>query len=184
MRCRQHVRQAAEGMIERQRLLIKDIDGSARDLAVSQSLKEISLDHDRPARCIHKSGRWLHECQLRCAHKPARSGAEHQMDADEIRLSEEFVLRYKQSSRCRRALGGEVLAPGDDGHAEGFADLRHCASNVAEAEQSQCPTTEIIADEALPSTASQRCILVHEMTRTGQYSSLSALLDPSYHLEK
>ena len=50
-----------------------------------------------------------------------------------------------------------------------------------EAEQSQRPSTEIIADEALPSTASQRCILVHEMTRTGQWSSLSALLDPSYH---
>ena len=97
------------------------------------------------------------------------------MDTDEIRLSEQLVLRYKQRSRCRRAFGGEVLAPGDDGHAEGFADLRDSASNVAEAEQSQCPSTEIIADEALPSTASQRCILVHEMTRAGQYESPSQL---------
>src|SRR6478672_1120172 len=155
MRSRQQVRQAPEGMIKRQRLLIEDINGRARDLAFSQRLEEASLDHDRPARCVHKSGRRLHEREFRLTHKPSRPTAEHKVDADNIRLSEKLVLRDQYGSRCSRAVGREVLAPSDDRHAEGLADLRNCASDVTEAEQSQRPATEILADEALPSAASQ-----------------------------
>jgi len=57
----QQVRQAAERVVARQRLLIEDIDGRARDFAASEGLNKIGLDHDRPARRIHKSGRRLHK---------------------------------------------------------------------------------------------------------------------------
>src|ERR1700726_4088967 len=46
MRCRQQVRLAAKRMIGRQRLLVKDVDPGAGDFAVSQSRKQIGLDHD------------------------------------------------------------------------------------------------------------------------------------------
>jgi len=142
-------------MVARQRLLIEDIDGRARDLAASKGLNKIGLDHDRPPRRIHKSGRRLHKRQLRCAHKAARTAAEHQVDTDKIRLSEQLVFRNEHGSGCRRTLGGEVLAPRDYGHAEGFADLRYRASDITKAEQSQRLATEIIANEALPPSGSQ-----------------------------
>src|SRR5271163_1919028 len=41
MRCRQQVRLAAQRMIGRQRLLVKDVDPGAGDFAVSQSRKQI-----------------------------------------------------------------------------------------------------------------------------------------------
>jgi hypothetical protein len=135
--------------------LIEDINGRARDFAASESLNQIGLDHDRPARRIHKSGRRLHKRQLRCAHKAARTAAEHQVNTDKIRLLEQLVFRHEYGAGCRRTLGGEVLAPCDYGHAEGLADLRHRASDITEAEQSQRPATEIIANEALPPAGSQ-----------------------------
>src|ERR1700722_2833863 len=53
MRCRQQLRLAAKRMIGRQRLLVKDVDPGAGDFAVTQSRKQIRLDHDRPARRVY-----------------------------------------------------------------------------------------------------------------------------------
>src|ERR1700722_12681948 len=50
MRCRQQVRQAAERVIRRQRLLVEDVDRGAGDLAASPSSEQIGLNHERPAR--------------------------------------------------------------------------------------------------------------------------------------
>src|SRR5580700_6214567 len=61
MWCRQQVRLAAKRMIGRQRLLVKDVDPGAGDFAVSQSRKQIGLDHDRPARRVYQARRGLHE---------------------------------------------------------------------------------------------------------------------------
>jgi hypothetical protein len=37
-------------MVERQRLLVEDIDGCAGDLLISKRRNEICLDYNRPAR--------------------------------------------------------------------------------------------------------------------------------------
>jgi hypothetical protein len=39
-------------VVARQRFLIEDIDGRARDFAASEGLNKIGLDHDRPTRRI------------------------------------------------------------------------------------------------------------------------------------
>jgi hypothetical protein len=48
-------------------------------------------------------------------------------------------------------LSGEVLAPGDDSHAERLPDPRYLATNVAQAEQTECSPCEFVTDIALPS---------------------------------
>src|ERR1700756_5760376 len=53
-RCQQ-VRQRAERMVERQRLLVEDIDGCASDLFVFKRRNEIGLDDDRSARRVYQA---------------------------------------------------------------------------------------------------------------------------------
>jgi hypothetical protein len=62
MRRCQQVRQRAERMVERQRLLVEDIDGGAGDRLTFKRRNEICLDYDRPARRIYQARRRLHEC--------------------------------------------------------------------------------------------------------------------------
>src|ERR1700722_7985640 len=151
VRRRRQVRQAPKGMIGRERLLVKDVNGRPRDLAPSQRLKEIGFDHDRPARCVHKPRRRLHEGELRGTNESARAAAEHKVNADDIGLPKKLVLRKQTDSYGCGTIGGEVLAPGDDRHAEGFADAGNCTSDVTKAEHAECAPAQILADEALPS---------------------------------
>src|SRR5580704_17320846 len=62
MRRRQQVRQRAERMVERQRLLVEDVDGSAGDRLGFERRNEICLNHDRSARRVYQARRRLHEC--------------------------------------------------------------------------------------------------------------------------
>ena len=132
MRRRQQVRQRAERMVERQRLLVEDIDGSASDLFVFKRRNEIGLDDDRSPRGIYQARRRLHEPQFRGADKASRPAAEHKMNRDDIRLLEQFVLRDEFGADFGRALAREILAPGDHLHTEGVADPCHGAADVAE----------------------------------------------------
>src|SRR6202030_335643 len=84
MRCCQQARQRAERMVERQRLLVEDIDGGAGDRLIFKRRNEIRLDHDRSARRVYQARRRLHECQFRRGDKAARPSTEHQMDRDDI----------------------------------------------------------------------------------------------------
>src|SRR5271163_4566325 len=61
MRRCQQVWQRAERMVERQRLLIEDIDGCASDLLLLKRRNEIGLDDDRSTRGIYQARRWFHE---------------------------------------------------------------------------------------------------------------------------
>src|SRR3981189_2884457 len=62
MRRCQQVRERAERMVERQRLLVEDIDGGAGDRLVFKRRNEICLDYDRSARRVYQARRRLHEC--------------------------------------------------------------------------------------------------------------------------
>src|SRR5580700_11229024 len=72
MRRCQQVRQRAERMVERQWLLVKDIDGSTGDLLGFERGNEIRLDHDRAARRVYQARRRFHERQFRGTDKAAR----------------------------------------------------------------------------------------------------------------
>src|ERR1700736_5775180 len=80
MRRCQQVRQRAERMIDRQRLLVEDIDGCAGDRLSFKGRNDIRLDEDRSARRVHQARRRLHECEFGRTDKAARPAAEHQMD--------------------------------------------------------------------------------------------------------
>src|ERR1700722_11467618 len=111
-------------MVERQWLLVEDIDGCPGNLFLCKRRYQIGLDHDRSARSIYEAPRWLHERQCRGADEAARPVAEHQMNGDDIRFLEQLVLRDECGADFGRALGREILAPGDHLHAEGIADPR------------------------------------------------------------
>src|SRR5260370_2178073 len=61
MRRRQQVRQAAERVLGRQRLLVEDIDRCAGDLLIFKRRNEVRLNHDLSARRVYQARRRLHE---------------------------------------------------------------------------------------------------------------------------
>ena len=127
----QEVWQAAEWMVARERLLIKNVHGRAGDLTFAQHFKEIGFDHDWSARRIHKSCRRLHKGEFCGTHEAARALAEDHVDGEDIRLPEQLILRNEFGARCRGAIGGEILAPRDDPHAEGLTDLSNRRSDIS-----------------------------------------------------
>jgi hypothetical protein len=54
-------------------------------------------------------------------------------------LLEQLLLRDERGAHFSRALGGEILAPGDHFHTEGVADLCHRTADVAETQDTERP---------------------------------------------
>ena len=155
-------------MVERQRLLVKDIDGSTGDLPGFERGNQIRLYHDRSARRVHQAGCGFHDRKLRGADQTARPIAKDDMDGDHIRPPEQFLLGDQLSVHCRCALGRQILTPGNHMHAECLADLGDGAADIPETENAQCSPGHVIADEPLPTAAPQRCVFGDEMAGTGQ----------------
>src|SRR4029077_4005290 len=109
-----------------------------------------------------------HECQFRRGDKAARPSTEHQMDRDDIRLLEQLVLRDECGAHFSRALGREILAPGDHLHTEGVADPSHRTADVAETQDTERPPGHAITYRLLPSATAQRRVLDDEITGTAQ----------------
>src|SRR5882762_10852930 len=72
------------------------------------------------------------------------------MNAEEIRLAEQVLLRHQRSPAGLGGLGGEVLAPGDQLHAERLADLADLGAELAEAEQAERLAAKLDAERRLP----------------------------------
>jgi hypothetical protein len=90
------------------------------------------------------------------------------MDGDDIRLSEQLILRDECGAHFGRAPGREILAPGDHLHTEGVADLRHRTADVAETQDPERPPGHVITDRLLPSAAAQRRVLGDKIAGTAQ----------------
>ena len=86
-----------------------------------------------------------------------------------LRPLEADFVGHRHGSYRFCALSSEVLAPGNDCHAESLADPCNCATDIAEFEHAEGASAEIFADAALPSAAAQGRIPINEMTRPGQY---------------
>jgi hypothetical protein len=120
--------------------------------------KRERLIDDGPARRIHKARRALHEAKLGHSDKATRAAAEHQVNASDVGLPKNLLLGHQDRACRSRAFRSEVLAPGDEIHVEGIADPSHGTADIAEAEKSQRPATEVFANGLLPTS------LGHEMT--------------------
>src|SRR4029077_8040751 len=63
---------------------------------------------------------------------------------------------------------GEVLAPGDDLHAEGLADRADLGAELAEAEQAERLALEAGADRRLPLALAPSAILARDVAGEGE----------------
>src|SRR5271170_6741057 len=90
------------------------------------------------------------------------------MDSDNIRSSEKLVLLDQFSATFGGALDRQVLAPSDHLHAEGPADPRHRAADIAKAEHAERPSRKVVADKTLPTATTQRGVLGDDVARTGK----------------
>jgi hypothetical protein len=98
-----HVLQFPERMTERQRLAREDFEGGASDRVRSERGDKCVLVDDRAAGRVYQPGRRLDERQFLRAHEPASRRAEHKMDRQHLRLTEELVFRDEcRSGRSRR----------------------------------------------------------------------------------
>jgi hypothetical protein len=115
----------------------------------------IRLDHDRSARRVHQSGCGFHDRELKGADETARPTAEDEVDGDDIRPPEQFLLGDQLGAHFRCALGRQILTPGNHIHAECLADLCHRTADVTETQDTERPPGHVIADRLLPSAAAQ-----------------------------
>src|ERR1700733_1938876 len=90
------------------------------------------------------------------------------MNGEDIRLSEQLVLCDQRGAHFSRALGREILAPGDHFHSKGVADLRHRTADVAETKHTERPSGYVITNRLLPSAAAQGRVLGDEIAGAAQ----------------
>src|SRR3954468_14884850 len=88
------------------------------------------------------------------------------MDRQEIRLPEQILLRHQRGAAGFRLFFGEILAPGNQVHADGFADPTDLAAKLAEAEKPQRFAGELDAERRLPEhTRLHAVVLVTDLAR-------------------
>jgi hypothetical protein len=102
-------------------------------------------------------------CALLGAEACQRGTCSVVMDGDDVCLLEQLVLRDECGAHFSRALGREILAPGDHLHTVRVADLRHRTADVAEAQDSKRLPGHVITDRLLPAAAVQRRVLGDEI---------------------
>src|ERR1700674_685557 len=90
------------------------------------------------------------------------------MDRDYIPLTEQLVPRNECGAHFSRAPGREILAPGDHLHTEGVADLCDRTADVAQTQDTERPSGQVITDRLLPSAAAQRRVLGDEIAGAAQ----------------
>ena len=66
------------------------------------------------------------------ANETTRPAAENEVDRDDVRASEQFLLRDKFGAYFGCPLGRQILTPGNHVHVECLADPRHGAADIAE----------------------------------------------------
>src|SRR6185369_12959462 len=84
MRRDDRTRKIAQGMIERQRLLVVHVEPRAGELALAKRGDERGFVDDWAARRVDQIGRRLHQGELASADELARAVAEHQVNAHDV----------------------------------------------------------------------------------------------------
>ena len=162
----------AQRMIERQRLDVEHVEPGAGDLLVAQGREHRRLVDDRTARRVDQVGGGLHQAEFLGPDDAARSLRQDNVDGDEVRLAEQIVLADIADAGCLAFLRRQVLAPGDDLHAERLGDVGGSRAELAEAEDAKRHAVEIGADGGLPGGAGvQPRILVTDVPRQFEHEA-------------
>src|SRR4029077_16898214 len=121
-----------EWMLLRQGLDIEDIDRGSSDRSGAQTPNEGVLVDDRTARRVYQPRRGLHEYKVGGADEAAGPMAQDYVDGQDVRLPKQLVLRHHRGAHPRGCFRHQVLAPGDDLHAECEPDARDLAADIPE----------------------------------------------------
>jgi len=124
MRSQHRVRRPAQGTVGREGFAIEDIE-PREDAAVPQCGDQSVFVNERAPRSVDQDRSGFHPRDLRRADRVPASRRQHQVQADSIGAGEQLILADELGARGRGGLRREVLAPGDDVHAERAAVSRH-----------------------------------------------------------
>src|SRR3954469_12486376 len=155
--------QLPQGVVRRQRLLVVDVDAGPGDPVVPEHVDERGLLDDRPATGVHEDCGVLHQGEVVCADEAAGPPGPQQVDGHDVRGGEQLVLLDATDADLGGALVGEVLAPGDDVHAEGDADAGDLGTEPAESDDAESPAREVAADGLLPATDAHGGVLLRDV---------------------
>src|SRR5215204_1430218 len=84
----------------------------------------------------------------------------HEVDGEHVGAREQFVLADERRAGGLGALGGEILAPGQDLHAEGAPDRRHARPELATHEDRERLAVQRRADGLLPAALAHALVLL------------------------
>ncbi|KPY50464.1 hypothetical protein ALO56_05267 [Pseudomonas viridiflava] len=157
MRRRQHVAQRAERVVFRERLGIEHVQSGSGDSALLQGFDQRRFVDDRPARRIDDERAGLHPAQRFSIHEPSAALAEHQMHRQYIGLLEQRLLAHISDATFGGGLRCQILAPGDDLHAERLTVAGNPLADTAQPQNAQRLAVQIAAQPDLPVTGAQ-CI--------------------------
>ena len=90
------------------------------------------------------------------------------MDGEHVGAREQLVLGDERRAGGLGALGGEILAPGQDLHAEGAPDRRHARPEPAEPEDRERPAVQRRADGLLPAALAHALVLLRDVPHQRQ----------------
>ena len=121
-------------MVCRQRLAVIDVQRRKQAARLNGGDERI-LIHQGGARGVDQYCAWSHPRKLVGAEHAAGSLGNDEVKADDVGACEQFVHGNPRCACGKRALVGEVLAPGKDPHAERVAITRHLRTDPAEADQ-------------------------------------------------
>ena len=107
------------GVVERDGLLLVDVDADAGDAAFVDGADEVRLDGDAAAAGVDQVGRGLHLAKAGVVNKPGGAVVVGGVDANDIGLGQEVVEGDSGVVLAVVGTGGGVV---DDLHAEGLAD--------------------------------------------------------------
>jgi len=158
----------SQRVVERQRLGIEHIERRADDPLGLQRLDERRLVDNQPARGVDEERGRLHQRELARADQPGRSWRQDEVDRDDVGATEKIVLGREGDAGGRAGLGCQILAPGEDLHAECPADGSDLASQPAEADHAERLAANASPDGPLPGAEADVAILLRDVAHEAE----------------
>ena len=103
----------------------------------AKCVHEGALIHDRPARGVDQNRGGFHHRELGSSHHASAPLAQHHVDGQDVRPREELFPRDGRHLVLGGPVGSQVLAPGDDPHAERVRDGGDLLADISETEHAQ-----------------------------------------------
>ena len=110
----------------------------------------------------------LHQGEVVGGDQAAGPLGQQQVDGDDVRGGEQLVPLDPADADLGGPLVGEVLAPGDDVHAEGETDAGDLAALAAEADDAEPGAGEVGADRLLPAAGADGGVLLRDVPGGGE----------------